>query len=131
MISFIQENLLNIIIIAILILIVGLIIKSLIKQKKNGGGCTGDCSSCHSSCSSTSKKQYVKTTLEIDGMMCTMCESHINEAIRNAFKVKKVKSSHTSGKTVILSEHRLDEELLKKTIADTGYELKSISFELA
>lgn len=129
MISFIQENLLNIIIIAILILIIGLIIKSLIKQKKNGGGCTGDCSSCHSSCSST--KQLVKTTLKIDGMMCTMCESHINEAIRTAFKVKKVKSSHINGTTVIISEHRLDDELLKKTIADTGYELKSISFELA
>lgn len=129
MISFIQENLLNIIIIAILILIIGLIIKSLIKQKKNGGGCTGDCSSCHSSCNT--KKQFVKTTLKIDGMMCTMCESHINEAIRNAFKVKKVKSSHINGTTVIISEHRLDDELLKKTIADTGYELKSISFELA
>lgn len=129
MISFIQENLLNIIIIAILILIIGLIIKSLIKQKKNGGGCTGDCSSCHSSCNT--KKQLVKTTLKIDGMMCTMCESHINEAIRNAFKVKKVKSSHINGTTVIISEHRLNDELLKKTIADTGYELKSISFELA
>lgn len=129
MISFIQENLLNIIIIAILILIIGLIIKSLIKQKKNGGGCTGDCSSCHSSCNT--KKQFVKTTLKIDGMMCTMCESHINEAIRNAFKVKKVKSSHINGTTVIISEHRLNDELLKKTIADTGYELKSISFELA
>ena len=129
MISFIQENLLNIIIIAILILIIGLIIKSLIKQKKNGGGCTGDCSSCHSSCNT--KKQFVKTTLKIDGMMCTMCESHINEAIRKAFKVKIVKSSHINGTTVIISEHRLDDELLKKTIADTGYELKSISFELA
>ena len=129
MISFIQENLLNIIIIAILILIIGLIIKSLIKQKKNGGGCTGDCSSCHSSCNT--KKQLVKTTLKIDGMMCSMCESHINEAGRKAFKVKKVKSSHINGTTVIISEHRLDDELLKKTIADTGYELKSISFELA
>lgn len=129
MISFVQENLLNIIIIAILILIIGLIIKSLIKQKKNGGGCTGDCSSCHSSCNT--KKQLVKTTLKIDGMMCTMCESHINEAVRKTFKVKKVKSSHINGTTVIISEHRLDDELLKKTIADTGYELKSISFELA
>ncbi len=129
MISFIQENLLNIIIIAILILIIGLIIKSLIKQKKNGGGCTGNCSSCHSSCNT--KKQLVKTTLKIDGMMCTMCESHINEAVRKSFKVKKVKSSHINGTTVIISEHRLDDELLKKTIADTGYELKSISFELA
>ena len=30
-----------------------------------------------------------KTTLKIDGMMCGMCESHMNDAIRNAFNVKK------------------------------------------
>ncbi|EKC59112.1 Copper chaperone, partial [human gut metagenome] len=37
----------------------------------------------------------VKTTLKIDGMMCGMCESHVNDAIRNAFPVKKVTSSHS------------------------------------
>ena len=26
-----------------------------------------------------------KTTLSIDGMMCSMCEAHINDAIRKAF----------------------------------------------
>ena len=26
-------------------------------------------------------------TLKIDGMMCGMCESHINESIRNNFSV--------------------------------------------
>ena len=43
-------------------------------------------------------------TLGIDGMMCGMCESHINDAVRNAFPVKKVSSSHGKGQTVILSE---------------------------
>lgn len=40
----------------------------------------------------------VKTTLKIDGMMCGMCESHVNDAIRNAFPVKKVTSSHSREK---------------------------------
>ena len=31
-----------------------------------------------------------QTTLKIDGMMCGMCESHINDAIRKEFPVKKV-----------------------------------------
>ena len=35
----------------------------------------------------------VKTIVGIDGMMCGMCESHMNDAIRNNFKVKKVNSS--------------------------------------
>ena len=29
-------------------------------------------------------------TLKVDGMMCSMCESHVNEAVRKAFpKAKK------------------------------------------
>ena len=50
----------------------------------------------------------IKTTIKITGMACTMCEAHINEAVRNAFSVKKVKSSHSKGETVILSEEPLD-----------------------
>lgn len=40
----------------------------------------------------------VQITLKIDGMACGMCESHINDAVRSAFPVKKVTSSHTRGK---------------------------------
>lgn len=70
-----------------------------------------------------------KTTLTIDGMMCGMCESHMNEAIRNAFDVKKVTSSHSKGETVIISENPLDDEKIKKAVADTGYELVEITSE--
>ena len=63
----------------------------------------------------------IKTTIKITGMACAMCEAHINEAVRNAFSVKKVKSSHSKGETVILSEEPLDEAALRKTIEATGY----------
>ena len=68
-------------------------------------------------------------TLGIDGMMCGMCESHINDAVRNAFPVKKVTSSHAKGQTVIVSEEPLDAEALRGVIAQTGYELKDIQTE--
>ena len=55
-----------------------------------------------------------KTTLKIDGMMCGMCESHMNDAIRNAFNVKKVTSSHTAGESVIISEEPLDRQNWQK-----------------
>ena len=45
----------------------------------------------------------VKTIIKIEGMMCGMCESHINAAIRKHFDVKKVKSSHKKGQTVVVS----------------------------
>ena len=71
----------------------------------------------------------IKTTLKIDGLMCGMCESHINDAIRSSFDVKKVNSSHTKGETVIVSKEALDEDKIKSVIDKTGYELKSISSE--
>lgn len=71
----------------------------------------------------------VQTTLKIDGMMCGMCESHINDAIRRSFSVKKVSSSHTKGETVILSEDKLDSDRIKAVIAETGYDLMKIEIK--
>lgn len=69
----------------------------------------------------------IETKLTVDGMMCGMCESHVNEAVRKAFpQVKKVTSSHTKGQTVILSEQELDSEALRAAIDVTGYEVKEI-----
>jgi len=31
-----------------------------------------------------------KYTVRVTGMMCGMCESHVNDAVRRAFPVKKV-----------------------------------------
>lgn len=67
-----------------------------------------------------------KTTLHINDMACSMCESHINDVIRKTFQVKKVSSSHTKNKTEILSDQPLDEEELKEVIKSTGYTLTGI-----
>ena len=55
----------------------------------------------------------VQTTLKVDGMMCGMCESHVNEVVRKTVQVEKVTSSHTKGETVIVSAQPLDIEALK------------------
>ena len=73
----------------------------------------------------------IKTTLSIDGMMCSMCEAHINDAVRKAVPVKKVSSSHRKGQTEILSEAPLDEAALRAAIEATGYRLLSVSQEEA
>ena len=70
-----------------------------------------------------------KTTLKIDGMMCGMCEAHINDAVRNRFDVKKVSSSHKKGVTEILSENDLDEQTLRGVIDATGYTVKDFRCE--
>ena len=65
----------------------------------------------------------VKTVLKIDGMMCGMCEAHMNELIRKNYKVKKVTSSAKDGETVLFSDAELDIPWAKKQIKDIGYEL--------
>lgn len=71
----------------------------------------------------------VKITVGIEGMACGMCEAHINEAVRNAFRVKKVTSSHTEKQTVILAEQDIPEQNLKDVVAKAGYDVVSVSSE--
>ena len=71
----------------------------------------------------------IKTTLTIDGMMCGMCESHINDTIRQSFKIKKVASSHSKGTTEIISESPLDETALREAVGKTGYKVLEIKTE--
>lgn len=71
----------------------------------------------------------LKITVGVDGMMCGMCENHINDAIRKAFSVKKVTSSHSKGQTVILTEQDIDEAEVRKAIDATGYTVTAFAKE--
>lgn len=70
-----------------------------------------------------------KITLKIDGMACGMCEAHVNEAVRRAFKVKKITSSHKKGTTEIISETAIDKDELTSAIEATGYTVLEYSSE--
>ncbi len=71
----------------------------------------------------------IKITMKIDGMMCGMCESHINDTIRKSFSVKKVTSSHSKGETEIIADSHISEDDLKKAIHETGYTLVDMKTE--
>ena len=63
-------------------------------------------------------------TVGVDGMMCGMCESHVNDAVRAAFPtVKKV----SSGKTVIVIEEDIPDEKIREVIDKTGYTVTGIT----
>ncbi len=71
-----------------------------------------------------------KITVKIDGMMCGMCEAHIQDTIRTAFpSAKKVKASRAHGEATFLIEGGFDEAKLKKAVEDTGYTFVSASSE--
>lgn len=67
----------------------------------------------------------IKTTLGIKGMVCSMCEVHINDAIRKSFSVKSVKSSRRKKTCVVVSQDPLDKDHVRAVLADLGYNLTS------
>ena len=63
----------------------------------------------------------LKITLEVEGMRCGMCETHINDVVRRVEGVKKVTSSHAKGRTEVIAEDSVNTALIKEAIAKQGY----------
>jgi copper chaperone CopZ len=75
----------------------------------------------------------IKTTINIDGMMCGMCEAHICDAIRKAVPyAKHVTASRSKKEASFLTEAEVDKDSLKTAIDATGYTclgIKSTPYE--
>ena len=71
----------------------------------------------------------IRTTANVSGMVCGMCEAHVNDAVRAAFPVKKVASSRTRGETVIESESPIDVDELRQVVNAAGYMMLSVKEE--
>lgn len=71
----------------------------------------------------------LKITAEIDGMACEMCESHIKDAIRRSFNVKKTDASHRKGTLTIISPAPIDDSELKDVIEKLGYTVSAVHTE--
>ena len=71
----------------------------------------------------------IKTIVNVEGMNCNMCEEHMNKAIKQAFGVKKVASSHQKNKTIILSIEPLDRAKLEAVVTEAGYVFQGVSSE--
>lgn len=71
----------------------------------------------------------IKITVGVEGMACSMCEAHVNDAVRSAFPVRKVTSSHTKKQTVILTEQDISADELKSVIGKNGYDVVSVNSE--
>lgn len=63
----------------------------------------------------------IMLTLTIDGMHCSMCESHVNDIIRRSEKIKKVTSSHLKNQTKIILEDDLNPNKIISNLEKDGY----------
>ncbi len=65
----------------------------------------------------------IQTEIEVKGLACAMCATHVNDAVRSTFRdITNVKTDLKKGRTTILSEMPIDTNELKRVIAATGYE---------
>lgn len=71
----------------------------------------------------------LKITLEVEGMRCGMCETHVNDIVRRVDGVKKVKSSHAKGRTEVVAEDGTNIGLIKEAIAKQGYGVGKVETE--
>ena len=63
----------------------------------------------------------IRVTVKVDGMMCGMCEAHVNDAVRRALAVRKVTSDRKKKETVILAEQDIPDARLEAVITESGY----------
>ena len=75
------------------------------------------------------EKTMYKTTVTVEGMMCHMCEKHVNEALSKAFAAENPVSDHTANKTEFISAEKPDEAKVKEVIESAGYTVKAVHTE--
>lgn len=68
----------------------------------------------------------VETIVQLDGMSCTMCETHVNHAIR-ALNIRSVSSDCKTNRAVIVADHPVSETELHQVLDPLGYRVISVS----
>ena len=75
-----------------------------------------------------------QVTVQLEGMMCGMCESHVKDAIRKGIPdAKDVSASHSANTAAFYMENDMPKGMiqheLKSAIEPTGYKVLSVKTE--
>ena len=74
----------------------------------------------------------MRTKAKVGGMMCGMCETHVQEAIRKTLpESSKVKADRKKGILEFCTPTAVAEEAVKKAIESIGYEYGGMESEEA
>ncbi len=68
------------------------------------------------------KKKQMEKIIKIDGMMCPHCEAQVKKALEALEGVAKAIPSHEKKEAKLILSAKVDDEVLKKTIEDLGYQ---------
>jgi len=67
-----------------------------------------------------------KYSLNVEGMMCGMCEAHVQDAVRKVVPTAKKVKANRKKNIVTFKAEEVDKELLIKTITETGYTVSDL-----
>ncbi|MBQ7359920.1 MAG: heavy metal translocating P-type ATPase [Lachnospiraceae bacterium] len=73
------------------------------------------------------EEKTMTKTMKIEGMMCGHCEARVKKVLEALEEVTEAAVSHVDGTAVLTLAAEIDDETLKKTVVDQGYEVISIS----
>ena len=62
--------------------------------------------------------------IKVEGMVCSGCESRVQNALKTIKGVEKVIANHTNGIVTVTSNDEVAEDALKEKIADIGFKVK-------
>lgn len=68
----------------------------------------------------------MKKTIHIEGMMCSHCEKHVQEALQAVDGITQADVSHEKGVAVVCMEKEVSDEQLRKAVTDAGYQVTQI-----
>lgn len=70
-----------------------------------------------------------RTTVIVDGMHCPMCESQVKSLVMKVLPQARLSASHKKGTLVIEDGFIPSGNLLRRALAEGGYEVKDLSTE--
>lgn len=68
----------------------------------------------------------MKKMITVEGMMCGMCEAHVNDALRKVPGVRKASSSRARKQAVVECDETVSDEMLLEAIQATGYQASDV-----
>ena len=69
----------------------------------------------------------ITKTISIEGMSCGHCSKRVEEALKSVKGVKSVSISLEEKKAEVILKSDIDNEVLKNTVEDAGFEVITIS----
>lgn len=64
-----------------------------------------------------------KLNIKVKGMVCGGCENRVKNAVSAIDKISSVEADYKTGIVTIISEDKIDKEIIVETINDIGFEV--------